>query len=114
MIRRHTILATFFLVVAASAALGGKPQDDARFAPLPDVAPAPADNPTTPAKAALGKQLFFDPRLSGGNSLSCASCHKPELAFADGTQWNKGELGISLDRNTPTCLNVGFFTNLFW
>jgi cytochrome c peroxidase len=114
MIRPPTILATLLLFVAPAVALGGKPQNDARWAPLPEVAPAPADNPTTPAKAALGKQLFFDPRLSGGNSLSCASCHKPELAFADGTQWNKGELGISLDRNTPTCLNVGFYANLFW
>jgi cytochrome c peroxidase len=112
MIRPTTILAT--TVLFAAPAFGGKPPGDAPWGPLPEIAPAPADNPTTPAKAALGKQLFFDPRLSGANSLSCASCHKPELAFADGTQWNKGELGISLDRNTPTCLNVGFYTSLFW
>lgn len=109
--------ALFVLVAAATlpiAAFGGKPIKDARLAPLPTSVPAPADNPTTPEKVALGKQLFFDPRLSGGNTLSCASCHKPELAFGDGTQWNKGESGISLDRNTPSSLNVGFYTNFFW
>jgi len=87
---------------------------DPRLVPLPDVAPAPADNPTTPEKAALGKQLFFDPRLSGNNTMSCASCHKPDRWFADGVEWNKGETGITLVRNTQSCLNTGFYSSLFW
>ena len=45
------------------------------FEPLPDKAPAPADNPQSEAKIALGKQLFFDPRLSLNGTLSCNSCH---------------------------------------
>lgn len=90
------------------------PRHDPRLAPLPAAAPAPDDNPTTPAKVALGKQLFFDPRLSGGNTMSCASCHIPQRMFADGTDWNKGERGISLNRNTQSCLNVGFYTSFFW
>ena len=91
-----------------------KPTVDDRLAPLPSVAPAPADNPTTPEKVALGKQLFFDPRLSGGNTMSCASCHKPDRLFGDGTDWNKGEKGVTLLRNTQSCVNVGFYESFFW
>ena len=43
----------------------------------------PEDNPTTPEKVALGEKLFFDPRLSIDNTISCASCHVPERAFTD-------------------------------
>ena len=87
---------------------------DDRLQPLPRTAPAPADNPATPAKVELGKQLFFDPRLSGNNTMSCASCHLPERAFGDGIQWNKGETGVTLVRNTLSCLNVGFYDKFFW
>src|SRR5689334_11774052 len=45
----------------------------------------PKDNPLTVEKVELGKLLFFDPRLSRDNTISCASCHKPELAWTDGT-----------------------------
>jgi cytochrome c peroxidase len=81
---------------------------------LPPTAPSPADNPTTPEKIALGKQLFFDPRLSGDNSKSCASCHLPEKAFTDGLPRAKGAGGKELSRNTPTLLNVGFYSAYFW
>ena len=80
---------------------------DARsFARLPSVAPVPAENPTTPAKVALGKQLFFDPRLSGDNNMSCATCHVPEKGFGDGRARSLGAGGKLLNRNTPTVLNV--------
>jgi cytochrome c peroxidase len=76
--------------------------------------PAPRDNAGTPAKIALGKQLFFDPRLSGDNDLSCASCHVPAKAFADSLARAKGRGGQPLARNTPTLLNAGFHRSLFW
>ncbi|MEL7222262.1 MAG: cytochrome c peroxidase, partial [Bacteroidota bacterium] len=44
----------------------------------------PVDNPTTQAGVTLGEQLFFDSRLSSDHTISCASCHRPELAFTDG------------------------------
>ena len=66
---------------------------------LPPTAPAPANNPTTPEKVALGKQLFFDSRLSGNNSKSCASCHLPEKAFSDGLPRAKGLYQIGLKRD---------------
>jgi cytochrome c peroxidase len=81
---------------------------------LPPAAPTPADNPTTPEKIALGKQLFFDSRLSGDNSKSCASCHLPEKAFTDGLPRAKGSGGKELARNTLTLLNVGFYSAYFW
>ena len=46
--------------------------------------------------------------------MSCATCHLPEKAFADGKPRSPGADGQPLQRNTPTCLNVGFFENLFW
>ncbi|MBI3675196.1 MAG: cytochrome-c peroxidase [Proteobacteria bacterium] len=82
--------------------------------PLPQTAPAPKDNPMTPEKVALGKQLFFDPRLSGDNSMSCATCHLPEKAFGDGLPRAKGHDGKILGRNTPSLLNVSFFEGYDW
>jgi len=74
----------------------------------------PADNPTTRDKVALGKQLFFDPRLSGDNSMSCATCHVPDKAFADGLPTAKGYADKPLARNTPTLVNVGLQSRLMW
>src|SRR6478752_2235031 len=111
----HCLSLLLPLVVACTAvAWAERPKVDARLAPLPTSAPAPADNPTTAAKVALGKQLFFDPRLSGGNTLSCSACHQPTKAFGDSIDWNKGETGITMVRNTQSCLNVGFHTSFFW
>jgi len=81
---------------------------------LPLVTPSPPDNPTTPEKVALGKQLFFDPRLSGGNQMSCATCHAPEKAFTDGLPKARGAGGKELPRKTPSLLNSGFYETYFW
>lgn len=85
-----------------------------QLARLPAEVPAPEDNPTTPAKVALGKQLFFDPRLSGDNDMSCATCHLPDKALADELPTARGRQQQVLPRNTPTLLNVGFLSSLFW
>ena len=74
----------------------------------------PADNPTTPAKVELGRLLFFDPVLSENNNIACATCHHPDLGFADGQEHAVGPDGTALPRNTPTLWNVGFAGNLFW
>lgn len=89
-------------------------RDTPVLAPLPTVVPAPRENATTAAKVALGKQLFFDTRLSGENRMSCATCHLPEKGFADGLPRAKGNGGKDLARNTPTLLNVAFFDRFFW
>jgi cytochrome c peroxidase len=89
-------------------------QGEKTFPFPPPAAPSSTDNPTTQEKIALGKQLFFDPRLSGDNSISCASCHLPENAFTDGLPQSKVAGGKELSRNTPTLLNVGFYSAYFW
>ena len=76
--------------------------------------PVPAGNIPTPAAAALGKQLFFDPILSADGSVSCASCHRPERAFADAVARSSGVFGRRAARNTPSILNAGYGTALFW
>ncbi len=82
---------------------------------LPAVAPAPADNPTTPARVALGRRLFNDKRLSGDGTLACASCHDLfARAGADGRATARGAGGRSGSRNTPTVWNAAFQSVLFW
>jgi cytochrome c peroxidase len=80
---------------------------------LPAV-PYPADNPFSEAKANLGKTLFFDPRLSGSAQIACASCHDPDLGWADGRTVSFGHGRKVLKRNAPSLLNVGLQTALFW
>lgn len=80
----------------------------------PAAAPAPADNPTTPPKAELGKALFFDPRLSGSGVISCGTCHNPSLGWEDGLAKGVGHGGSKLGRHTPTILNAAWIEPLFW
>ena len=93
---------------------GPEKQTEELLVPLPRRAPDPLDNPTTAEKIELGQQLFFDPRLSGDNNMSCASCHPPGKSFADGLPQALGRSGQRLDRNTPTLLNVAFYSTFFW
>ena len=68
----------------------------------------PADNPNNAAAASLGERLFFDPILSVDSSISCGSCHKPELGFATNDKVTPGVDGVLGKRNSPSLLNVGF------
>lgn len=70
------------------------------------------DEPTT--KATLGQKLFFDPILSSDRTISCASCHKPEFAFADTARFSRGVGGQLTDRNTPSAMNLAGRIHLFW
>jgi cytochrome c peroxidase len=80
---------------------------------LPPV-PVPADNPQTEAKVRLGRQLYFDPRLSIDNSVSCASCHAPELGWADNIPFSDGVNKAFGNRNAPTVLNAAYLPFQFW
>lgn len=80
--------------------------------PLP-AAPEPRDNPSTDAKAGLGRLLFFDGRLSGSGQMSCASCHVAELGWADGRSRSLGHGAGQLERNTPSMLNAAHQRHLF-
>ncbi len=74
----------------------------------------PVNNPLTPEKIALGRRLFFDQRLSADGTISCASCHKPELGFADGRPVAEGIGGQRGTRNSMSLLNVIYNTAQFW
>jgi cytochrome c peroxidase len=74
----------------------------------------PRNNPMTPAKIELGRNLFFDARLSGDGRISCASCHDPKLAFTDGRAIAEGIAGRRGPRNSPSLLNAMFNTGQFW
>lgn len=80
----------------------------------PTEIPFPEDNAFTPARALLGRTLFFDPRLSGSGEVSCASCHDPRLSFGDGLPVGVGQDGLPLDRRSPTLLNLAWAPALFW
>lgn len=76
--------------------------------------PQPEDNPTSREKIALGKKLFFDPKLSGSGQFSCASCHNPELGWGDGSQLAFGHGRQRTKRNTPSIMGSGHNTTQFW
>lgn len=110
------------LASPASAGTGAIPPE-MRFEALPLVAPQPKDNPSTAPRVALGRLLFFDPILSATKDVSCATCHDPRFAWADGRATPIGVGGAGsgpartfggsaslplLARNVPTLLNVGF------
>jgi cytochrome c peroxidase len=80
---------------------------------LPPV-PIPQDNPPTAETIALGRKLFYDPRLSKDDTVSCASCHHPDLVFTDGLRVAKGVGGLTGKRNAPTLLNAAYSPLQFW
>jgi cytochrome c peroxidase len=80
---------------------------------LPPI-PVPGDNPPTAETIALGRRLYYDPILSVDNSVSCATCHNPDTAFADPKPVSIGvghKLGV---RNSPTVLNSVYYSLQFW
>jgi len=84
------------------------------FYPLPKTVPAPKDNPTTKDKVELGKQLFFDTRISLDGSESCNSCHNVMSGGADGRPVAIGVAGHKGTRNSPTVWNAAFQSVQFW
>ena len=74
----------------------------------------PRDNPYTPAKAELGKLLYFDQRLSLDDSTSCATCHAPKFAFTDGARTSAGIHGSNGRRSAPTVINRAYSLAQFW
>ncbi|EKF56941.1 cytochrome-c peroxidase [Agrobacterium albertimagni AOL15] len=115
------LLSTALVALLATTAFANDPvPPDLRqtalemFKPLPSTTPAVADNPITPEKIALGKALFFDPRMSASGVFSCNSCHNlatggdDNLETSIGHGWQKGP------RNAPTALNAVFNIAQFW
>lgn len=81
--------------------------------PLPPV-PIPAGNPMTDAKINLGRQLYFDTRLSADNTISCASCHDPKTGWANHHRTDTGIRGQVGGRNSGTIINAAYMRYQFW
>jgi cytochrome c peroxidase len=76
--------------------------------------PIPDDNPITPEKVELGKQLYFDPRLSCDDTTSCASCHDPKKGWSNGEAVATGVRGQKGGRSAPTVINAAYHNLQFW
>jgi cytochrome c peroxidase len=110
------------LVLSITSTATPRAQEPPRFEALPAHVDAPAANPTTPEKVALGRLLFWDPILSGSEDIACATCHHPDFGYADGRDLPIGTGGRGLGpkrifpggvaplvkRNSQTILNVAF------
>lgn len=107
--------------IALSCAIGGEALAEAIDVNLmkaaykrPTVVPFPETPPYSPQLATLGKMLFFDPRLSGAQNLSCASCHNPSFGFEVPVPGAVGSANTPLNRKALTILNSAWSPHLFW
>lgn len=119
------LLTISFILAALSLIAGCKrgsevAQFEPEILPLPpqlttyEAMQIPADNPLTPQKVALGRQLFFDERLSGDGSRSCYSCHVCEKGLTDGLAKAVGAFNKQLPRSSPTLWNIGYHKQFYW
>lgn len=105
-----SIAAAGIFILLTVPVVGAKDKPSYDMPPLP----IPADNIPTPARVELGKTLFFDPRLSGSQWISCASCHNPGLGWSDGLPTAIGDGMKTLRRATPTIVNTAFNKMQMW
>jgi cytochrome c peroxidase len=105
-------------LACGDSSVGPSPPDGVReLLRLPEhfAEPAiPEYNPLTAEKIALGRRLFYDTRLSGNQTQSCASCHQQRLAFTDSLAVPRGSTGHALLRNSQGLANVAYFSTLTW
>jgi len=80
----------------------------------PTEIPFPERNPYTPEKAALGKALYFEPRLSGAQNMNCATCHNPSFGWEVPVKTAIGAQNTALPRQAPTVLNTAWRHVYFW
>ena len=102
-----------FLCIYSSHAEDNIQKLKALYARPTDI-PFPEDNEYSPAKETLGRMLFFDPRLSRSQVMSCATCHNPSFAWGDRLIKGVGDFHKELGRRTPTILNLAWDELFFW
>ena len=91
----------------------GKPFEIKAPLGLPAV-PIPADDPPTADTVALGRRLYYDQALSADNTISCASCHGPQMGFTNTRPVSIGVGGKTGTRHSPTVMNSAYNTMQFW
>lgn len=84
------------------------------FQPLPAKAERDAHLPATEAQIELGRALWYEPRLSRGNTVSCNSCHNLATGGVDNLPTSQGHQGQFGGRNSPTALNAALLGSQFW
>ena len=102
-------------VIAIAFGLGSTASADVNppLAALPPV-PVPKDNPQSAEKIELGKLLFFDSRIGGDASVSCADCHAPKQGWGFNDPLSRGYPGVIHWRNSQTVINSAYLGKLFW
>src|SRR5262245_62309740 len=112
---RSLICASTLLLAAALSLNAAAADKDVVKVPL-GLKPlsVPDDNPLTPEKIELGKQLYFDPRLSCDDTVSCASCHDPKKGWSSGTPFATGVRSQVGGRSAPTIINSAYSELQFW
>jgi cytochrome c peroxidase len=100
-------------LLASCVSQQANPPGAARISALP-AASHPADNSASPAKLALGKQLFVDKRLSGSGQMACQGCHYRNLGWTDALVLSKRDDGKMNTRHTPSLYNVGYQSAWYW
>ena len=109
---RLAVLICVLAVAACATDVAEKPVVG-RISALPAIQ-HPADNPSSPAKVALGAQLFMDKRLSGSGTNNCQSCHYRELGWTDAKVLSRRDNGDMNTRHTPALYNVGHQSIWYW
>ncbi|MGB9464609.1 MAG: cytochrome c peroxidase [Candidatus Acidiferrum sp.] len=117
-VRGFASLLTLVLIPATYLlSASGKVQVNAEalkmFAPLPAVMSSP-DNPVTDAKVTLGRILYYDPRLSANQKISCNTCHPLDAYGAESTRVSTGHKNQKGNRNAPTVYNAAGHFVQFW
>lgn len=104
------------LGISSADASDGDPRDMRDQFARPAVMDAPAFkfNPTTSEKITAGEKLFFDPKLSEANTISCATCHVEEHGWTDLDRFSIGHEGAIMQRRTQTLLGVGWSKKFGW
>ena len=103
------MIATLFVIFVAPGIANAF-----EFEPLPRHAPEPSDNKSTPEKISLGKQLFFDTRLSVDGTVSCNSCHDVSGNGTDSRSTSVGVKGQIGGRSAPSVWNAAFLSSQMW
>lgn len=123
--RNMFLISLFVMIVTGALLLHSQEQKSSPVLPvgkpvaikaplgLPPV-PIPPDNPPTAETIALGRRLYYDPILSGDNTVSCATCHSPQFGFADPKPVSEGVGKKTGTRNSPPVMNAAYFTVQFW
>jgi len=111
-LRMRPLALSLVMFVAATVAAADKDQFKVPLGLKP--LPVPANNPMTPEKVELGKQLYFDTRLSCDDTVSCASCHDPKKGWSNGTPFATGVRSQVGGRSAPTIINAAYSELQFW